>query len=57
MQLQIKVYQGVSAMQENNRIFERIIGVHDDLKIPFDSLVSDLKFLFGSSCIVSFNVM
>ena len=57
MQLQIKVFSGVSSMQENNRLFERIIDVHDDLVIPYESLVKDLKFLFGSSCIVSFNVM
>lgn len=57
MQLQIKVFSGVSSMESNNRIFERIIDVHDDLQIPYESLVKDLKFLFGSSCIVSFNIM
>lgn len=57
MQLQIKVFSGVSSMQENNRLFERIIDVHDDISVPYSSLIQDLKFLFGSSCIVSFNVM
>ena len=57
MQLQIKVFSGVSALQENNRLFERIIDIHDDLKIPYESLVLDMKFLFGNSCVVSFNVM
>lgn len=57
MQLQIRVYSGVSSMADNNRLFERIVEVHDDLSIPFESLVKDMKFLFGSSCIVSFNVM
>ena len=57
MQLQIKVFSGVNALNSNDRIFERIIDVHDDLVIPYESLVKDLKFLFGSSCIVSFNIM
>lgn len=57
MQLQIKIFSGVSSMSENNRLFERIVEVHDDLSVPFESLVKDMKFLFGSSCIVSFNVM
>lgn len=57
MQLQIKVFSGVNALNSGDRIFERIIDVHDDLVIPYDSLVKDLKFLFGSSCIVSFNIM
>ena len=56
MQLQIKVFMGVSAMQENNRVFERIVDVHGDLQIPYESLVHDLKFLFGSSAIISFNI-
>lgn len=57
MQLQIKVFSGVSALNNDNKLFERIIDVHDDLQIPYESLVHDLKFLFGSSCIVSFNIM
>lgn len=57
MQLQIKVFSGVSALNNDNKLFERIIDVRDDLQIPYDSLVKDLKFMFGSSCIVSFNIM
>lgn len=57
MQLQIKVFSGVNAMSNDNKIFERIVDVHDDLQIPFDSLVKDLKFMFGASCVVSFNIL
>ena len=56
MQLQINVFSGVNAMSNDNKIFERIVDVHDDLTIPFDSLVKDLKFMFGASCVVSFNI-
>lgn len=57
MQLQIKVFSGISSMNDNQRLFERVIDVHDDLAIPYESLVKDLKFMFGSSCVVSFNIM
>lgn len=57
MQLQIKVYASMNAMSDNQRLFERLVELHDDIFIPYSSLVSDLKFLFGSSCIVSFNIM
>ena len=57
MQLQINVFSGVNAMSNDNKIFERIVDVHDDLTIPFDSLVKDLKFMFGASCVVSFNIL
>lgn len=57
MQLQIKVFAGVSSMDSGNKMFERIIDVHDDLQIPYESLVKDLKFMFGSSCVISFNIV
>lgn len=57
MQLQVKVFSGVTAMQENNRLFERIVEVHDDIQVPYSSLIADMKFLFGQSCVVSFCVM
>ena len=25
--------------------------------VPYESLISDLKFLFGASCVVSFNIL
>lgn len=57
MQLQIRVFMSVSSMSENKFLFERIVEVSGDLYVPYDSLVRDLKFLFGSSCVVSFNVL
>lgn len=57
MQLQIKVYASMNAMSDNQCLFERLVELHDDIFIPYSSLVSDMKFLFGSSCIVSFNFM
>lgn len=57
MQLQIKVFSGVSAMNDNSRLFERLVEVHDDISVPYSSLIADMKFLFGASCVVSFNVM
>lgn len=57
MQLQIKVYSNVNALESNNRLFERIIEVNDSVHIPFEALVSNFKFLYGQSVIVSFNVM
>lgn len=56
MQIQLKVFSGVSALQENNRLFERIVEVHDDISVPYESLISDLKFLFGSSAVITFNI-
>lgn len=56
MQLQIKVFSGLTAMQSDSKLFERIVDVHDDLSVPYESLVSNLKFLFGNSTVVQFNL-
>lgn len=56
MEVQLKVFLGVSAMQENKCVFERIVNVSDSLKFPFDSLVSNMKLLYGTSAIITFNV-
>ena len=56
MQIQVRVFLGMSALNDNNRIFERIIDIHDDVIPPMESLYRDLKFLFGSSSIIQFNL-
>lgn len=56
MQLQIKVFSGLTALQSDSKLFERIVDVHDDLSVPYESLVSNLKFLFGNSTVVQFNL-
>lgn len=57
MQLQVKVYSGVSSMKEENKLFERIVDVHDDVLIRYQSIFETLKFLYGSSCVVQFNLL
>ena len=56
MEVQLKGFLGVSAMQENKCVFERIVNVSDSVRFPFDSLVSNMKLLYGTSAIVTFNV-
>lgn len=56
MQLQIKVFMNVSALSGNSSCFERLVDCHEDLSVPFESLFKDLKFLYGDSCVVQFNV-
>lgn len=57
MQLQVKVFSGVSALQQDNKLFERIIEIHDDIVIPYQMIVDSLKFFFGSSSVVQFNLL
>lgn len=57
MQLQVQVFSSVNARSDGKVLFERIIDINDSLKVPYQSLVDDLKFLFGSSSIVQFAVL
>lgn len=56
MEIQIQVFANVDALNNRNKLFERIVNVDDSLKVPYENLVRDLKFLFGQSAIVTFNV-
>lgn len=56
MEIQIQVFANVDALNNRNKLFERIVNVDDSLKVPYENLVRDLKFLFGQSSIVTFNV-
>lgn len=57
LQLQIQVFQNVDAKRSDHKLFERVVEVNDSLNIPFSSILSDMKFLFGSGCVVTFSVL
>ena len=56
MEIQIQVFSNVDALQNRKVLFERIVSVHDSISVPYQSLIDDLKFLFGSSVVVTFNI-
>lgn len=57
MRLQIKVYLNQDSFLSGRCLFERFIDTDLSLKIPYDSLQSSLRFMFGQFCVVSFNLM
>ena len=51
------VYLNEDCKTANKRIFERYLPAFNaDVYVDFNSLVSSLCFLFGSSCIVVFEL-
>ena len=54
MEIQICVFSNQTAYDNRKRLFERIISLPFGVNPPFDSLISDFKFLFGDQCIVEF---
>ena len=57
MDLQVKVFLNESAFRSDKCIFERVIAVTPTVVIPFQTLISDLKFLFGVQSCVTFNLV
>ena len=57
MQLQIKVFLNLNALNENKPCFERFIDVHEQIIVPYSTIIDTLKFMYGSNVIISFNVM
>ena len=56
MVLIIKVFMNKRAMDTSSPCFERIIQWSDGLQVPYDHLFNSMKCLYGSDCIVQFNL-
>lgn len=54
--LRILVFLNDNAKVDNKRLFERFIPVNSDIKIDFDCLISALRIMFGSTCIIIFEL-
>lgn len=52
MILKLDVYLNASAYEIRKPVFERIVNIPVGVSIPFDSLISDMKFLFGIDSII-----
>lgn len=52
----IIVYLNENAKTDNNRVFERFLPVVSGVKIDFECLLSSMRILFGSGCIVVFEL-
>jgi hypothetical protein len=51
--LRIKVYLN---SQADKPLYVRCVEVPDTIRIPYESLVSDLKFLYGASSVIDFEL-
>lgn len=56
-QLQIIVYANVSAFEQRNKLFERIVEVNGSVYVDFEVLLKSLKFMYGDSSVISFNAL
>jgi len=57
MRLQIMIFLNDTSFRNGSEVFERIIDVDNSLSIPYESLVTSLRFMFGFNSIISFNLM
>ena len=55
-QVQFQVYANQTCLQNNRRLFERIVSVNDSCSIPFDTIIRALTFLFGQGVIININI-
>lgn len=57
MSLQILVYLNKESFRNGKPCFQRLVDLDPSIVVPYHSLASDLKFLYGSSCVVSFDLL
>ncbi len=56
IQLQIQVYANYDAKILGKKLFERIVELNDACSVDYNTLLRALFFLYGNSCVISFNV-
>lgn len=56
MNVRVIVYANNSAKDSRKVVFERIVSVPLCVDVPYNSLVDNLKFLFGDMSIVVFEI-
>lgn len=56
MNIRVIVYANTSARDSRKAVFERIVSVPFGVDVPYNSLVDNLKFLFGDLSIVVFEI-
>lgn len=54
--LKVQVFANEKNLQDNRRLFERIVSVPDDADIPFVGIVKSLLFLYGERVIINFSL-
>lgn len=57
MSLQISVYLNKESFRNCKPCFQRLVDLDPSIVVPYHSLASDLKFLYGSSCVISFDLL
>lgn len=54
--IQTKVFQNSEAQLAGHKSFEKLTEVNDCVTIPFEQVARSLKFLFGETSVVQFNI-
>lgn len=55
-QVQFQIFANQTSMQNNRRLFERIVSVNDSCVIPFDTIIRAFAFLFGAGVVININI-
>lgn len=55
-QLQVQVFSNEVALENNKRLFERIVQVNDSCSIPYETITKAMAFLYGLDVIINFKI-
>lgn len=54
--IKVSVYLNETARLSDKKVYERQIEWDESLHFPFSSMIQNFRILYGSKCIVSFEV-
>lgn len=54
--IRVWIYASKEMIQNNKRLFERVVDVDDNLTVDFHCIIKALYLLFGENCIINFSI-
>ncbi len=55
--MEIRVYLNLDAYASKSCVYVRQIDVVDGVSVPFEVILSSMRILYGSACVVDFIVL
>lgn len=54
--IEFQVFFNEATLASNKRAFDRIVSVNDACSVPYETIITALRFLYGANVIINFKI-
>ena len=54
--IEFQVFFNEATLASNKRAFDRIVSVNDACSVPYKTIITALRFLYGANVIINFKI-